>query len=334
MPLVDTHCHIHSADFPLPLSEVEERAAAADVTLFICVGTDAADSEQAVRFVQDRENHWASIGIHPHEAKDGEPALQRLASLLAGDTPRVLSSGPPQLSDKFAESRALPRRSPPAAAELEEALVSEEFKVAKPRVAPKEGTPPPAAKRGRWEVALGDEARGAAARKIVAIGECGLDYFYGHSPKEDQEKALRFQIELALSHNLPLIFHVRDAFDDFWPIFDSYQGIRGVVHSFTDNRDNLKKLLDRGLYVGINGITTFTKNEWQLENAKAVPGDRLLLETDAPFLTPVPLRGRVNEPANVRLVAEFLANLRNESLETLITQTTRNSLQLFSIQNT
>ncbi len=168
--------------------------------------------------------------------------------------------------------------------------------------------------------------------KIVAIGECGLDYFYSHSNKEDQVKALKFQIELALKHGLPMIFHVRDAFDDFWPIFDEHKGIRGVVHSFTDTKANLDKLLERGLYVGVNGIATFTKNSDQLEVYKAIPLDKLVLETDAPFLTPTPLRGRVNVPANISLVAEFLAALRGESKTDLAEATTLNARKLFSIK--
>lgn len=175
------------------------------------------------------------------------------------------------------------------------------------------------------------EVSADAQRKIVAIGECGLDYFYGHSTKAEQEKALRYQIELALEFDLPLVFHVRDAFDDFWPIFDSYQGVKGELHSFTDNLTNLSKALTRGLYIGVNGIMTFTKNDWQLEVAKAIPRDRLLLETDAPFLTPKPLRGKVNEPAQVLLTARFLSELRQEPLEELAHYTTTNARQVFLI---
>ena len=160
----------------------------------------------------------------------------------------------------------------------------------------------------------------AKTPKIVAIGECGLDYYYLHSSKKDQQKALRYQIELALQYNLPLIFHVRDAFDDFWPIFDSYNNIRGVVHCFTDDMHNLNESLARGLFVGVNGIVTFTKNDWQLEVYKSVPLTKLLLETDAPYLTPVPHRGKVNEPAYVSEVAKKLANIYNKDLAEVIRQ--------------
>lgn len=167
--------------------------------------------------------------------------------------------------------------------------------------------------------------------KIVAVGEVGLDYYYNHSPKEVQQAALVDQIEVALKHDLPIIFHVRDAFDDFWPIFDSFEGIRGVLHSFTDSADNLQKALDRGLFIGINGISTFTKDPTQQAVFDSIPLERLVVETDAPFLTPVPYRGKVNEPAYVRLVAEFHAQRRGISIEEFALATTRNARTLFNL---
>jgi TatD DNase family protein len=167
--------------------------------------------------------------------------------------------------------------------------------------------------------------------KVVAIGETGLDYYYEHSPKEDQIKLLRFQLDLAKEHNLPLIFHVRDAFDDFWPIFDEFTGLTGVVHSFTATPKELEQIVSRGLYVGLNGIMTFTRDQKQLDAAKAVPLDNLLLETDAPFLTPVPFRGKICQPKHVRVTAEFLSKLRGESLESLAAATTANAKRLFKL---
>lgn len=169
------------------------------------------------------------------------------------------------------------------------------------------------------------------SERIVAVGEVGLDYYYTHSPKEVQRAALKAQIEVALEFGLPIIFHVRDAFDDFWPIFDSYKGIRGVLHSFTDSADNLAKALDRGLYIGVNGISTFTKDESQRAVFDSIPIGRLLVETDAPFLTPVPYRGKVNEPAYVRLVAEFHAERRKLSVEEFALATTHNARTLFNL---
>lgn len=167
--------------------------------------------------------------------------------------------------------------------------------------------------------------------RVVAIGETGLDYYYEHSPREDQKKLLRFQLDLAVEHDKAVIFHVRDAFEDFWPIFDEYKGIRGVVHSFSSHKADVEAIINRGLYVGLNGIMTFTKRTEQLEAAKAVPLERLVLETDAPFLTPAPFRGKIGEPKYVRTVGEFLADLRGEDLDDLARVTTANAQELFRL---
>ena len=299
MILTDTHCHIHSSDYPLPVAEVEARAAENNVDYLICVGTDVADSELAVEFVQNRKNHWASVGQHPHEAKYGVAPLVKLRALLEAQAGEAKNG-----SEKPGHAKIVPSDAS-----------STPFLVPPKTVGTQEGA----------------ERRRQGAGKIVAVGECGLDYFYGHSSKEDQEKALRYQMELALEYDLPLIFHVRDAFDDFWPIFDSYPGLRGVLHSYTDNQINLNKALERGLYVGVNGIMTFTKNDWQLEVARAIPLEKIVLETDAPFLTPAPIRGKVNEPANVMLTARFMSELRHVSVEELANLTTTNARHLFSL---
>lgn len=169
------------------------------------------------------------------------------------------------------------------------------------------------------------------SRLLVAIGEIGLDYFYTHSPREVQIKVLEAQIQLALDNDLPIIFHVREAFDDFWPIFDNFRGIRGELHSFTDNQANLDEGLKRGLYVGVNGISTFTKDAAQQKLFANVPLERMLLETDAPFLTPVPMRGTVNEPAFVSYVARHHATIRGIMPEEIAATTTANASMLFSI---
>jgi len=168
--------------------------------------------------------------------------------------------------------------------------------------------------------------------KVVAIGECGLDYYYQHSPKSAQIEVLKFQIELALAASRPLIFHVREAFDDFWSLFDSYVGVHGVLHSFTDSDTNLAKALERGLYIGVNGIATFAKNPDQIEVYKNIPLEHLLLETDAPFLTPHPYRGKINEPKQIGTVADFLADLRGENRVELAAATTANAQQLFGLK--
>lgn len=167
--------------------------------------------------------------------------------------------------------------------------------------------------------------------KLVAIGEIGLDYFYSHSPRDIQIAALEAQLQLAMDHELPVIFHVRDAFDDFWPIFDNFRGLRGELHSFTDTQKQLDEGLGRGLYVGVNGISTFTKDAAQQKLFASIPLERLLLETDAPFLTPVPFRGKVNEPAYVSNVAQYHAKVRNLPIEQIAAATTANAHALFAL---
>jgi TatD DNase family protein len=181
--------------------------------------------------------------------------------------------------------------------------------------------------------------------KVVAIGECGLDHFRSQTTPEDQERALRFQIELGLERDLPMIFHVRDAFPDFWRVLDDYardraaaapgtaaaRPVRGLVHCFTAGVPELDGSLERGLSIALNGIMTFTREERQLEAARRVPLDRLVLETDCPFLAPIPHRGRRNEPAHLAATARFLAGLRGESLEDLEHATSTNAEQLFGI---
>jgi TatD DNase family protein len=166
---------------------------------------------------------------------------------------------------------------------------------------------------------------------VVAVGEIGLDYFYTLSSKEVQIVALQSQIELAQANNLPIIFHVREAFDDFWPVFDSYPSIRGVLHSFTDSKENLQKALERGLYIGVNGISTFTKDPTQQAMFASIPLTNLVVETDAPFLTPNPFRGKVNEPAFVKNVAQHHADIRNITFEEVAVASTSNAYALFAL---
>jgi len=170
---------------------------------------------------------------------------------------------------------------------------------------------------------------------VVAVGEIGLDYYRDITPKSDQEKTLRAQIEIGLSTNLPFVFHVREAWDDFWKIFDSYKStdrrIQGVIHSFSAPPGRLLEVLERGLYVSLNGLMTYTKDESWLEAAKKVPVDKLILETDAPFLTPVPFRGRRCEPKHLVETCRFLANLRNEEPLVLASQSTKNAVKLFGL---
>lgn len=266
LELIDSHCHIQTAgnkqglwskQSQLTVDKLVKQAHEADVKQLICVGCTLDDSRQAIALAAEQPSCWASVGIHPHDAKD--------------------------YADNTRQQRAFA------------ALVTRP--------------------------------------KVVAIGEAGLDYFYNLSPKADQLKILRFQMKLAVKHDLPMIFHVREAFNDFWPVFDEFKGLRGVVHSFTASKAVLQAALQRGLYVGLNGIMTFTSDQEQLAAAKAVPLSKLLLETDAPFLTPTPFRGTICEPKHVRVTAGFLSQLRGESLADLAAATTQNARTLFSLED-
>lgn len=268
--LVDTHCHIHAAvksrtDFTAKkwqdASETNpdsliESARLAGVNRLVCVGTDLADSRDAVEFVQNRNNCWAAIGVHPHDAKE------------------------------FLSSHSN----------------------------------------------LNEFEKLAQQPKVIAVGEVGLDYYYEHSPKKEQIRLLEMFLDLASKSDLPVIFHIREAFSDFWPILDNFEGVKGVLHSFTADMPTLDKALSKGLYIGLNGIMTFTKDENQLEMAKRVPPDRLLLETDAPYLAPKPFRGKVNKPEYIREVAQFLSNLRSEEIAELTVQTGKNVNNLFRLE--
>lgn len=175
--------------------------------------------------------------------------------------------------------------------------------------------------------------------KVIGVGEIGLDYHYMNSPRDIQIAAFEEQLQWAVDHGLPVSFHVRDAkdaskgsvWDDFWPIFDNFHGLRGVLHSFTDVQLQLDKGFERGLYVGVNGICTFTKVQAQQALYRNIPLEKLLLETDAPFLTPVPFRGKINEPSFVERVAEHMATVHGVSLDLVSDTTTANAKQLFSI---
>ena len=171
----------------------------------------------------------------------------------------------------------------------------------------------------------------AGSPNIVAVGEIGLDYYYDNSPRADQLRALEAQLQLAVEYNLPVSFHVREAFDDFWAVLDNFHGVRGVLHSFTDNQANLERGFERGLYVGLNGISTFTRDLDQQQLYQQIPLEKMLLETDAPFLTPAPFRGKMNEPGYVELVAKFWADKRQIALSELKTAVTNNTRVLFGL---
>ncbi len=175
--------------------------------------------------------------------------------------------------------------------------------------------------------------RAAAERKLVAIGETGLDYFYEHSDKKVQQTFLQRYFALALAMKLPLIFHCRDAFNDLFSMADSdYRGAPAVLHCFTGTIEEAKGVLDRGWYLSLSGIVTFKKSESLREVAKYVPLDRLFIETDAPYLAPQSHRGKQNEPAFLPETAEFIAKAKGVSVADVAIASQENALRFFLFQ--
>ena len=168
--------------------------------------------------------------------------------------------------------------------------------------------------------------------KLIAIGETGLDYHYMNSSSEDQQFAFRKQLQIAVEVNLPVVLHTREAEADTIDILKEIPvPALGVAHSFTSSLMMAKTLLDMGWYLGINGIVTFKNAEDLREIVRWIPMDRLLLETDSPFLSPIPFRGKPNKPSNIPIIASFVAELRNITIEHLAEKTSENAQRLFRI---
>lgn len=161
-------------------------------------------------------------------------------------------------------------------------------------------------------------------KKLVAIGEVGLDYHFGGYNREYQIYLLENMLQLAQDYKLPVSFHVRDAFADFWPIFDNFHLVPSVLHSYSDNEENLQKGLAKGLATGVNGLSTFAK-------IPHAPLNRIIFETDAPFLTPEPFRGTINKPGYVKNIAEWAAVYYGVDFAEVAKITTSTAEQLFKI---
>jgi TatD DNase family protein len=169
--------------------------------------------------------------------------------------------------------------------------------------------------------------------RVVGIGESGLDFYYDHSDRDRQRASFRAHIAAARETGLPIIVHTREAEQDSYAILSEEMGkgaFTGVIHCFTASQDFADKALELGLFVSISGIVTFKNAKALQDSARTIPSDRLLIETDAPFLAPVPHRGRACEPAFVADTARFLADLRGEPVEKLAGRTGANFRTLFS----
>ena len=169
-------------------------------------------------------------------------------------------------------------------------------------------------------------------KKIVAIGECGLDFHYPDFNTERQKDAFRAQIELALKYNLPLIVHTRSAAQETLNVIDEFRNhnLKGVIHCFSEDLRFAQECISRSFVLGIGGPLTYPKNEELRKVFSTVSLESIILETDAPYLPPQSMRGKENHPQYIAQIAEFLGQLRNETLERISKETTQNSLSLFS----
>lgn len=254
--IIDSHCHIYDEK----LAEIKEdilKNIIKNNQLCVCNADSVETSKLCIDLAENNLNVFATIGIHPHEAKSfNENSLKDLENL-------------------------------------------------------------------------------AKHKKVVAIGEIGLDYYYNLSPKEMQKEVLKKQIVLANKLSLPCVFHVREATEDFLSILKEmaqYFNNSGVIHSFSGSVDTAKQLIKMGFYLGINGIVTFKNANKILDVVKEISINKLLIETDCPYLTPVPHRGKPNRPEYVEYIAEKIAEIKGMTKKEVIDITTKNALTLFNIK--
>jgi TatD DNase family protein len=255
--LIDSHAHIQGKEYAGAVETVIARAREAGIDKIIAVGGagEMSSNHDAVALASLYDDVYATVGMHPHDAKDVGP--EELKSL------RELTIHP----------------------------------------------------------------------KVIAVGETGLDYYYSHSPHDVQRRVFMDFINLARQAGLPLIVHERDAAQDAAQLLRS-EGtgdLRGVIHCFTGNYEAACAYLDLGFYLSFTGIITFKNAEPLRDVVRQVPLKKILIETDSPYLTPVPHRGKRNEPAYVRLVAEAVAIIKSVSLEEVAQITSGNARELFSI---
>jgi len=307
--LIDTHCHIHESDFPLDQRQTLAASAAADVRKLICVGTNMQSSRESVDFA--RKYSFSSLRA------EGEAIhVDRHGNKLPRD-------------DEYVQIFAAIGVHPHDSKDFSEQDLEDLRNLIRPSFADLFG-------ESSRQIDSPDKPSNDKGC-IVAIGEIGLDYYYEFTPRAKQIAAFEMQLQLAVDHALPVSFHVRDerensgaVWRDFWPILDNFSGVKGALHSFTDTPTQMEQGLKRGFYIGVNGIATFAK-ENELDMWRAIPIDKMLLETDAPFLAPVPFRGQKNQPSFIPKIVDFLGNLRGETFQEIAMQTTQNAEKLFVI---
>lgn len=258
MDLIDTHCHLTFEPLADDVPGVLERSRQAGVTAWITVGTSLADSRKAVELAGRHENLYASVGIHPHDAKEASDAA-------------------------MAELKQLARND-----------------------------------------------------RVVAIGETGLDFHYNFSKQPDQKRVFAAHLDMARELNLPVIIHSRNAFEETLDILDHHgDGLKGVVfHCFGGSAEQARRLLDRGYCVSFTGVVTFKNAQTAREASAAVPMDRLMVETDCPYMSPEPVRSqKPNEPALMLHTARFLAELKGLSLGQLAMESTKTATRFFGLSS-
>jgi TatD DNase family protein len=253
---IDTHCHVYDERTPGGTDASIANAHAHDVDKVIVIGTDATTTAAALAIAARHRDVWATVGLHPHDAKLGWQSVSPLVDGLS--------------------------------------------------------------------------AHDITTRKIVAIGECGLDFYYDHSDRDVQRAVFAEQIACAKQHDLTLVIHTRNAWPDTFDVLDA-EGMpdRVVFHCFTGDEDEARAAVQRGAWLSFSGIVTFSKADDIRRAAKFCPSDKLLTETDAPWLAPVPHRGKENEPAHVRLIGECLAQLREEHVVEIARATVANAHRAF-----
>ncbi len=168
--------------------------------------------------------------------------------------------------------------------------------------------------------------------KVVGIGECGLDFYWDKDFIDEQIEVFKRQIELSLEYELPIIIHMRDASEATFNVLSGYSNLKGIMHCYSGSPEMAKNFIDLGLHISLGGPVTFKNGHKPKKVAEMVPLDKILVETDAPYLSPHPFRGKINEPARVKLVAEEIARIKEMPYEEFAKQTTANAYKLFSIK--
>ena len=290
--LIDSHCHLHDREF-FATEQAEEmvgRAHAAGVEKIVCIGTSHEDSLAARDFANTHKDVFWTYGIHPENAGRGlsEPVFSDVGLEKSGTSYAGWQGEPPATQANLSVSSGI----------YVPDLSNQDLIHQKEQV---------------------------SSTRLVAIGEVGLDYHYEGYDREAQIRLFEQMLQLATDNDLPVSFHVREAYDDFFPILANFPKIRGVVHSFTDSKRVLKRILNETeFFIGVNGLATYS-------TLPTPPLVRILLETDAPFLTPVPFRGIINEPAYVRQIADWLATKLGQEYQTIEMETTKNATKLFKL---